>query len=215
MSVLGPDGTSGALEQRCTFYRDQARGPPVSRPAFLDNACLRGRSDPKSTDRRNHGLNAVGSALSPTCPRTLQYRGGMRVPIGCLEATRPVHLAVRRVRRATSPHAIAGATTQSFQETRLSARHPRQGRRHCIVQNASMRKAAISGIVGSKRWFRGVLELSLAEWRRTVRLHAEIDLRQRRSRGGSVSASRSSLREPAARPSAPWFYRTHGHRYRL
>ncbi len=77
MSGVDADGTQGARSNFALAVEIKPVLLPMSRPAFLDGACLRGRSDPKSTKRQDHGANAdvrvCALAYLPTA-RTFQDR---------------------------------------------------------------------------------------------------------------------------------------------
>ena len=65
-------------EQRSSCRRDQAGLLPMSRPTFLEGACLRCRSDPESTERQDYGANTdvwIGALANMPTARTFQDRG--------------------------------------------------------------------------------------------------------------------------------------------
>jgi hypothetical protein len=75
---MNADGARGAPCSDALAIEIKAVLLPMSRPAFLEGACLRGRSDPESTKRQDHGANAdvrvCALADMPTA-RTFQDRG--------------------------------------------------------------------------------------------------------------------------------------------
>jgi hypothetical protein len=77
MSGVDADGTCGARSNYALAIEIKSVLLPMSRPAFFDGAYLRGRSDPESTKRQDHGANAdvqiCAFAYMPTA-RTFQDR---------------------------------------------------------------------------------------------------------------------------------------------
>ena len=78
MSGVDADGTPGARSNFALAIEIKLVLLPMSRPAFLDGACLRGSSDPESTKRQDHRANAdvrvCALAYMPTT-RTFQLWG--------------------------------------------------------------------------------------------------------------------------------------------